>query len=94
LSFRYEPRDPTDLRRIIGDKPELITVAGKLAEDPETSRARTGSAHALSHVPRAFQFSRSNVERLGSQQQVMLRFLRLVSSLMKSLRELKSKSTV
>src|SRR4051812_29195255 len=35
LSFRYAPRDPTDLRRIIGDQPELVTVIGKLSEDPE-----------------------------------------------------------
>jgi ComEC/Rec2-related protein len=35
LSFRYEPRNPGDLRLLIGEQPELITAAGKLAEDPE-----------------------------------------------------------
>jgi competence protein ComEC len=35
LSFRYDARDATDLRQIVGDQPELVTIAGTLTEDPE-----------------------------------------------------------
>jgi ComEC/Rec2-related protein len=35
FTYRYEARDPNDLRRIIGDQPELVTVVGKLSDDPE-----------------------------------------------------------
>ena len=35
FTYRYEARDPNDLRRIIGDQPELVTVVGTLSDDPE-----------------------------------------------------------
>src|SRR4051812_30788474 len=35
FTFRYEPRDPSDLRHIISDQPELVTVVGILSDDPE-----------------------------------------------------------
>jgi competence protein ComEC len=35
LAFRYDVRNPNDLRRIIGDQPELVTIVGTLSDDPE-----------------------------------------------------------
>src|ERR1043165_7983611 len=35
FTYRYEARDPNDLRRIIGDQPELVTLIGTLSDDPE-----------------------------------------------------------
>jgi predicted membrane metal-binding protein len=35
LAFRYDTRNPDDLRRIIGDQPELVTIFGTLSDDPE-----------------------------------------------------------
>lgn len=35
LSFRYEPRDPADLRLLLNGEPELVRVAGVLSDDPE-----------------------------------------------------------
>ncbi len=35
LAFRYDVRSPNDLRHIIGDQPELVTIVGTLSDDPE-----------------------------------------------------------
>jgi ComEC/Rec2-related protein len=35
FSFRYDIRDPTDLREMFSGQPELVTISGTLSEDPE-----------------------------------------------------------
>ena len=35
FTYRYEARDSNDLRRIVGDQPELVTIVGTLSDDPE-----------------------------------------------------------
>jgi ComEC/Rec2-related protein len=60
LSFRYAPRDPTDLRHIIGDRPELVTIVGILSDDPEhrvleqerRTRSRTTARISVEQIKR------------------------------------------
>lgn len=35
LAYRYEPRNPADLRHHFGDQPQLVTLIGVLSDDPE-----------------------------------------------------------